>query len=81
MNDRIIADLMKYSSPYEIYIVNKNGRIECLRCPFLVVVKYDIGELVENEKLEVVKVKLTYQLITVFIIRNQAYYFFHFIIP
>ena len=81
MNDKIIADLMKYSSPFEIYIINKNDRIEVLKCPFKVVVKYKIGQLNASEKVLVTKVKLTYQLITVFIIRNQAYYFYHFIIP
>lgn len=80
MNDDVIADLMKFSSPFEIYIVNKNNRIVCLKCPFKVEVKYNIGQLKEQEIVFVDKVKITYQLISVFIVRNQAYYFYHFII-
>lgn len=80
MNDDEIADLMKYCSPNEIYIVNKNDRIERLKCPFKVKVKYNIGELVKDEIVLVTKVKITKDLISAYIINSQAYYCHHFII-
>ena len=80
MIDDVIADLMKYSSPNELYIVNANDRIVKLRCPFKVRVKYNIGELLKDEIVLVTKVKLTRELQSAYIIKNQAYYCHHFII-
>jgi len=78
MSDDEIVELMKYSSPYEIYIINSNSRLVCLKCPFEVMVKYDIGVLFQNEIVFVDKVKITNSTISVYIIKNQAYYYYHF---
>lgn len=80
MTDEEIADLMKYSSPNEIFIVNKSDRIVKLNCPFNVKVKYNIGELLKDEIVLVTKVKLTRELHSAYVIKNQAYYCHHFII-
>ncbi|WP_445749617.1 hypothetical protein [Polaribacter sp.] len=80
MNDDEIADLMKYSSPFEVYIVNGKGRLECLKCPFKVLVKHNIGELYKGQIVFVDKVKITKELKSVYLIRNQAFYCHHFII-
>jgi hypothetical protein len=80
MNDKELADLLKYISPFEIYIVNRENELECLKCPFKVKVKYSIGVLVKDEIVLVDKVKITNDLISVYIIRNQSYYCYHFVI-
>jgi hypothetical protein len=80
MSDDEIVDLMKYCSPNELYIVNRNDRLERLFCPFEVKTKYDIGGLSKDEIVLVDKVKITMEFHSVYIIRNQAYYCHHFII-
>ena len=80
MNDKELAELLKYISPFEIYIVNRENELECLKCPFKVKVKYNIGVLVKDEIVLVDKVKITKDLISVYVIRNQSYYCYHFVI-
>jgi hypothetical protein len=79
MNDKELAELLKYISPFEIYIVNRENELECLKCPFKVKVKYNIGVLVKDEIVLVDKVKITKDLISVYVIRNQSYYCYHFV--
>lgn len=80
MNDKELVELLKYISPFEIYIVNRENELECLKCPFKVRVKYNIGVLVKDEIVLVDKVKITKDLISVYVIRNQSYYCYHFVI-
>jgi hypothetical protein len=80
MNDDELAELLKYISPFEIYIVNGENELECIKCPFKVSVKYNIGTLVKDEIVLVDKVKITKDLISVYVIRNQSYYCYHFVI-
>lgn len=80
MNDKELAELLKYISPFEIYIVNRENELECLKCPFEVKVKYNIGVLVKDEIVLVDKVKITKDLISVYVIRNQSYYCYHFVL-
>ncbi len=80
MNDKELAEFLKYISPFEIYIVNRENELECLKCPFKVNVKYNIGVLVKDEIVLVDKVKITKDLISVYVIRNQSYYCYHFVI-
>lgn len=80
MNDKELAELLKYISPFEIYVVNRENELECLKCPFKVKIKYNIGVLVKDEIVLVDKVKITKDLISVYVIRNQSYYCYHFVI-
>lgn len=80
MNDKELGELLKYISPFEIYIVNRENELECLKCPFKVKVKYNIGVLVKDEIVLVDKVKITKDLISVYVIKNQSYYCYHFVI-
>lgn len=78
MNDRELAELLKYSSPKEIYIVTWDNRLLLLICPFEVLVLQNIGSLRENQIVHVDEVKVTKELKTVFIIKTNAYYYFYF---
>jgi hypothetical protein len=80
MSDKELAEFLKYISPFEIYVVNSKNELECLKCPFKVKVKYNIGVLVKDEIVLVDKVKITKDLISVYVIRNQSYYCYHFVI-
>jgi len=78
MNEKSLAFLLQYSSPKEIYIVNEKGVLTLLKCPFLVLVKKSIGNLLKHQYASEDEVRITVELITVYIIGNKAYYFFHF---
>lgn len=78
MNDNELAQLLKYSSTNELWIVSWNNLLKVLITPFKVYVKNNIGDLVKGQIVFVNEVKITRELKTVFIIKGQAYYYHHF---
>jgi len=78
MNDKELAELLKYSSSKELYIVTWNNLLKLLFCPFKVKVINNIGLLEKGQKVMVDEVKVTQDLQTVYIIKNVAYYYYHF---
>ena len=72
------GELLKYSSPDSIWVITWKNKLLELKCPFKVVVKYDVGDLKKNSKAKVDMVKISTSMITVFIIKNRAYYYNHF---
>ena len=73
-----LAGILKYSSPNILYIVTWNNLLKILFCPFEVVVKHQIGDLNEGEKVSVEAVKVTANLKTVFKVKGRAYHYHHF---
>jgi hypothetical protein len=78
MNEKEIAELLKYSSPKGLYIMTIDDVLIKLICPFKVVVMVSVGELISGKIAIVEKVKITYQLITVFEINEKLYYYYYF---
>lgn len=78
MDEKHLAELLRYSSPKELYIVSYDNKLKLLICPFEVLVKYDIDCLNKNQIVLVDEVKITLELISVFIINRRAYYYYHF---
>lgn len=78
MNRKELAELLKYASPYSILVVTWQNKIVELHVPFKVQLKNDIGELIKGEIVEVEIVKLSKNLIKVFVISGDAYYYYHF---
>jgi hypothetical protein len=78
MTKKDLAELLKYSSPREIYVITWNNILKRLFCPFRVKVLQDIGMLKKGQTVLVQEVKVTFELKTVYIIDNQAYYYYHF---
>ena len=78
MTKKELAELLKYSSPREIYVITWNNILKRLFCPFEVQVLQDIGTLKTGQFVFVEEIKVTIQLKTVFIIDNKAYYYYHF---
>ncbi|MDH7912082.1 hypothetical protein [Winogradskyella sp. SYSU M77433] len=78
MNDKQLAEFLKYCNPKELYIVTWNNLLKILFCPFKVVVNYNIGTLKSNEVVWVEEVKITNDLKTVYIIKGMPYYYYHF---
>lgn len=78
MNNKELAELLKYSDDKSILIVTYSGKLEKIRCPFKVRVIHNIGILKKGNVELVESVKITIKIITVYIINNSAYYYFHF---
>ena len=78
MNNKELAELLKYSDNKSILIVTYSGNLEKLKCPFKVKVIHNIGILKKGNVELVESVKITIKIITVYIINNSAYYYFHF---
>jgi hypothetical protein len=73
-----LSELLKYSSPRELYVITHYGVLIRLFCPFRVKVLQDIGTLKNGQTVLVDEIKVTLELKTVYIIDNDAYYYYHF---
>lgn len=78
MDDKELTELLKYSSPKELYIVTWNNLLKVLFCPFKVSVLNTVGRLKKGQEVLVEEVKITNDLKTVYIIKSVAYYYYHF---
>ena len=78
MTKKELAELLKYSSPREIYVITWNNILKRLFCPFEVQVVQHIGTLQKGQIVYVDEIKVTIDLKTVFIIDTKAYYYYHF---
>lgn len=78
MTKKELAELLKHSSPREIYVITWNNILKRLFCPFRVKVLQDIGTLKKGQIVLVQEIKVTLELKTVFIINNEAFYYYHF---
>ena len=78
MNEKQLAEILRYSSPNELYIVTWNNLLKLLITPFKVFVIDDVGALKKGQLVQVIEVKITMELKTVYIIQGRAYYYFHF---
>ena len=78
MTKKELAELLKYSSPQEIYVITWKNTFIKLYCPFEVKVLQDIGTLKTGQFVFVEEIKVTIELKTVFIIDTKAYYYYHF---
>ena len=77
---KYISELFKELSPYSILIINHIGHLERLYCPFYVRVIADIHLLKKGSVKAVKAVKMSIELIDVYVIDSGAYYFYHFTI-
>ena len=78
MNEKQLAEILRYSSPNELYIVTWNNLLKLLITPFMVFVINDVGTLKKGELVLVSEVRITMDLKTVYIIKGRAYYYYHF---
>ena len=78
MNEQDLIDQLKYSNPNEIFVVSWRNKLMVIKCPFKVVAIEDVGVIKKGDSVLVTKVKVTLNLITVFIIQGEAYYYHHF---
>jgi hypothetical protein len=78
MTKKELAELLMYSSPREIYVITHYNVLKRLFCPFRVTVLQEIGALKKGQIVLVQEIKVTYELKTVYIINNDAYFYYYF---
>ena len=78
MEDNELADILKYCSSKELYVVAYYNMLITLYCPFRVKVLSNVGMLRKEQFVWVTEVKVTTELKTIFIIDGSAYYYYHF---
>jgi hypothetical protein len=78
MGEDELAEILKYSSSKELYIVSWNNVLKLIICPFKVIVLLNIGTLKCGQKIMVDEVKVTYELKTVYIINDTPYFYNYF---
>lgn len=78
MNKKQIAYILKYSHPKQLYIVTYKNSLLQLNCPFKVILRNDIGGLKKDQIVFIEEVKVTVELVTVFIVNSEAYFYYHF---
>ena len=78
MTKKELVELLKYSSPREIYVITHYNVLKRLFCPIKVQVLQNIGILKKGQIVFVDEIKVTIKLKTVYIIDNDAYYYYHF---
>jgi len=82
MSNEELIELLKYSSPHIIYVVNGQNRIIKLHTPFKLKVLQDIGILHKSQIVSCTELKITRQGRIVFCINGKNYhtYYFDFLI-
>jgi hypothetical protein len=77
-NEQYIKEIFKYVTTESILIIDKNGKLARLYCPFEVVVIGLLPDLKIGDIVWVEAVKMTVTLKDVYIIRSKAYYVWNF---
>jgi len=75
-----ILDLFAIVGTDSILIINSNGDLKRLKCPFIVVCKIPTSNLILGNPYSVSAVKMTLRLENVFIINGRAYFIWYFAI-
>ena len=78
MKNDELAELLKYINPRSILVVNHKNRLIELYCPFKVKALQSVGNIKKGQFLLVDEVKITPEIILVYIIEEKAYYYYHF---
>jgi len=75
---KYIQEIYNLCGSDSILVISHRGSLERISCPFTVIPIRDVGELREGLKYAVTAVKLSPDLIDVYIIKQRAYYHFNF---
>lgn len=78
MSNEELIELLKYSSPHIIYVVNSQNRIIKLHTPFNLRVLQDIGSLSKNQIVSCTELKITNEGRIVFYVDGKNYHTYHF---
>ena len=75
-----IKEIFKYVKIDNILIINAQGHLERLWCPFMVLVIVDVHPLKKGHEKAVIAVKVADNLADVYVIEGRAFYYYNFMI-
>ena len=78
MKNEVYLELLKYSSPWSILVINDSNRIVELKCPFKVESRLSVGKINYGEEYNVIRVRLSTDLKVVFVVEGAHFYYYHF---
>ena len=73
-----IKDIFKHVKIDSVLIINTQGHLERLWCPFKVLVIIDVYPLRKGQEKAIIAVKLADNLIDVYVIEEKAFYYYNF---
>ena len=73
-----IKEIFKYVKTDSILIIDRNGKLRRLVCPFMVLVIVDVPPLKKGQEKIVITVKVAENLVDVYIIKDRAFYYYNF---
>lgn len=79
-NTQLLNGLNLYCSPHSILVLNKEGKLIRLRCPFQVIARHQVHVLREGQTYYVSAVKLSPDLVMLYVVSNTAYQYSNFYI-
>lgn len=77
-DDEYIKDIFKHCKTDSVLIINAEGHLERLWCPFKVLVIVDVHPLKKGQENAVIAVKVADNLVDVYIIEERAFYHYNF---
>jgi hypothetical protein len=77
-NDEYIKDIFRYCRTDSILIINAQGHLGRLWCPFRVLVIVDVYPLQKGQQKVVIAVKVAENLVDVYVIEGKAFYHYNF---
>jgi hypothetical protein len=79
-NKKTIDDINRYCFPNSILVIDSKGRLRRLYCPFKVKVIKHIHYLRINDTVDVLAVKISSDLVLLYVVNQLAYPYYCFII-
>jgi hypothetical protein len=77
-NSKYIEEISKYCNPFSILVIVEESRLLRIHCPFTVITIQSIGNYTTGDIAHVQAVKITPDLMNVYIIEGKAYHFYFF---
>ena len=75
---KYIQEIFKFVKTDSILVIDHNGQLRRLGCPFNVIVISDVPPLKEGQVKAVIAVKIDENLVDVYIIDARAFYYYNF---
>lgn len=77
----ILIQINRFCRPDSLLVIDSQGVLRRLYCPFKVIVLIDIPLLKANDTMDVIGVKISTDLILLYVVRHVAYPYYLFRIP
>jgi hypothetical protein len=80
-NEDVLAEINLFCRSDSLLIINSTGKLQRLYCPFKVIVIRDVNLLKAKDTVDVIAVKISQDLILLYVVRHRAYPYYLFRIP